>query len=725
MIHSSAVTARHRLPDAPRPFVGRRREVDWLAAAIERAPVAAVWGPGGLGKTALALHTIHRGPRRDSALRVSLRGLDPARDVHLDILQALAEAQQLTRIDWAGLAGDVDGLTAAVIDLAEATPSLVLLDDVHHADRGQVRDLLLQLARYARRSRWVAVGRDELSIAELPGQVLRLGPMRDAELREVAAAVAPELADEDTRVAVERASGSPWTLQQVLSSSALPGSAHGLLDDLDAVSVQLLRTLALLDGPVPARAVAGAVELPGAAVLERLVRRGLLEETETGLSVHDVVRDELRGGARDRKWVEEVGRALGRAEEPDAVTEAVQLLAEAGAMDAVADVLDARGDELLALGHASRLFSQLESASAPRLVPWKLRCALEVGDARALRAATWIESGRLEDRLVWARVLAARRDLEEALGVAREVARRAGEAKGLGAAALRHDATMLAGWSHVQLGRPREALDLLRAHDPPAREAALHRDVLVTSCLRLDGELDEARARVAELAKPVLRMKSAAREESVFSLAHAAFELGMLAEARKLVEQLATRGERWSPALFEGRQALMLHAAIALLEGDLGAAAAALDRLDPYVQRASHLRARVRLARCMVRVLAGDLGGYEEALAAATQDARQVRQPDARRRRRPRPRAPRPRPLRRARAPSPRRPARERDYGRCAPGGRGRARRARRITARRERDAGARRRRGPARARAGGARGRDVHEHGARGARSRGAPHAL
>jgi hypothetical protein len=179
MIHSSPVTARHRLLPAPRPFVGRQREVAWLAAAIERAPVAALWGPGGMGKTALAVHTIHATGKADHALRVSLRGLDPARDVHLEVLLALAEARQLTRIDWAGLAGDVDGLTAALIDLAEEAPFLVLLDDLHHADRAQVRDLLLQLARYARRSRWIAVGRDELSIAELPGQVSRLGPMQE------------------------------------------------------------------------------------------------------------------------------------------------------------------------------------------------------------------------------------------------------------------------------------------------------------------------------------------------------------------------------------------------------------------------------------------------------------------------------------------------------------------------------------------------------------------
>ena len=649
------MTARHRLLPPPRPFVGREREVAWLGAAIERAPVAAVWGPGGIGKTALALHTIHARGNTEHAIRVSLRGLDPARDVHLEVLLALAEAQQLTRIDWAGLAGDVDSLTAALIDLAEEAdqeppkasadqpggvradgaagprtttteaPFLVLLDDLHHADRAQVRDLLLQLARYARRSRWIAIGRDELSIAELPGQVLRLGPMQESELREVAAAIAPDASGDTVRAAVDRAAGSPWTLQQVLSSGAAPESSVEVLDDLDEETSELLRTLALLDTAVPLVAIAGALAgAPSAEQMAALVRRGLIEQSDEGIAVHDVVRDDLRGSQRDRTRIETVARALAASGDDGATIEGIRLLGSVGAMDTIGDILDARGETLLESGHAPRLLIDLESATAPRLVRFRQRCALEVGDLRALRAAQWIESDRLEDRLHWARILLARGDVADALEVAREVAG-GGDAD----AGLRHDATMLAASCLEKLGRAGEALRLLRAHEPADREASLHRDVVVTACLRLEGSVDEARTRVRELEKALSRRKGEAHAGSVLALAHVAFELGMLSETKRLLGQLEARSDRGSAALSEGRRALLLNAAIALLECDLGRATEALDRLEPYVQRASALRARVRLGRCTARLLAGDFDGYEEALAAAVQDARQVHHPDA------------------------------------------------------------------------------------------------
>src|SRR5690242_6945620 len=51
---------RNRLANAPPLFVGRRREVAWLKRELRDNPVVVVSGPGGIGKTALVLHTLHR-----------------------------------------------------------------------------------------------------------------------------------------------------------------------------------------------------------------------------------------------------------------------------------------------------------------------------------------------------------------------------------------------------------------------------------------------------------------------------------------------------------------------------------------------------------------------------------------------------------------------------------------------------------------------------------------
>lgn len=53
---------RLRLPNPPPVFVGRDAELSWLQQALSRAPVALLSGPGGIGKTALALQALHSLP---------------------------------------------------------------------------------------------------------------------------------------------------------------------------------------------------------------------------------------------------------------------------------------------------------------------------------------------------------------------------------------------------------------------------------------------------------------------------------------------------------------------------------------------------------------------------------------------------------------------------------------------------------------------------------------
>src|SRR5262245_56122966 len=131
---------RYRLPNPPSPFLGRDAETAWLAEALQRRPVACVSAPGGLGKTALVLHTLHRKHARQLDRIVFVRlGPDLAPDeLRQEALRALAAAAGIETIDWGALQGDADALTTAVLDLAESPPGgggalWVVLDDLHHA----------------------------------------------------------------------------------------------------------------------------------------------------------------------------------------------------------------------------------------------------------------------------------------------------------------------------------------------------------------------------------------------------------------------------------------------------------------------------------------------------------------------------------------------------------------------------------------------------------------
>ena len=75
------VVVPRQLPAAPKHFVGRHAELDELAPAWDGEPVCIV-GPGGIGKTWLALRWAHLHLDRfpDGQLFVNLHGFDPASD---------------------------------------------------------------------------------------------------------------------------------------------------------------------------------------------------------------------------------------------------------------------------------------------------------------------------------------------------------------------------------------------------------------------------------------------------------------------------------------------------------------------------------------------------------------------------------------------------------------------------------------------------------------------
>jgi transcriptional regulator with XRE-family HTH domain/tetratricopeptide (TPR) repeat protein len=333
-----------QLPAAVRQFVGRTRELKALAALLDQAggsegtvPTAVISGPGGVGKTALAVHWAHSVADRfpDGQLFVDLRGFDPsgapvspaeAIRIFLEGFGVPAERIPISPVAQAGLYRSI----------AAGKRLLIALDNAR--DAGQVRPLLPGsrgcLVLVTSRSRLTgliaadgahAVGLDVLAEDEAV-QLLgaRLGPERLAgspaavgRLTQVGARLPLALA-----IIAARATASPE-----IPLTALAAQLESEPDQLDAFetgedatslravlswscrhlsdpAARMFRLLSLHPGPDIS--VAAAASLAAAPVhqarraLAELVSAGLISELVPGrYGFHELLRACAAGQARE------------------------------------------------------------------------------------------------------------------------------------------------------------------------------------------------------------------------------------------------------------------------------------------------------------------------------------------------------------------------------------------------------------------------------------------
>jgi len=614
-----AIPLAHRLPNPPAVYVGRESDLTWLAEAIDRAPVTLITGPGGVGKTALVLQTLHtRFARKiDRALFVDVPPGQPAGQVRQDILRALAKIAG-EEIDWPAMQADPEAVTAAALDLAEAGSFFVVIDDVFQGESDETAEMLVQLASYARKSRWIATSHSSPRRPELAGQVLTLSAMSDEELSSLAAAWAPQADAVTSRRAIAKASGSPWLLSQLLVTGSSEESLEeeGLLAGLSVEAATFLRALTLVEIPLPLDVLTLFAPNPGEAALAILDQRGLTTRSSGGVRLHDVARGLLSRARRSGQGDEEAHAAalLAQQESLDARLEAARLFSRLGRSEALADLLDRDAERFLDGGYAPRLWKILRNSADPAVESWKLRCAAELGNPTALAQVRAPARGGAAETLAWARTLRASGDAQDA---AAQIAKILDDPSI--DASTRVEAMLLMAACLMHLGRYREAVDTLSRAEVLDEGAALARDASLALAEVLDGgeapldTLSELRRR----AQGASDATSAARD-----LADAFLSLGMIAEAAEVAERGRPRGAQ--PVLLSNRESILTSAHARLERGDLEGARRLADEVRAFARGSSLLLPALHHLDVARRLAAGELDGLAPFLDACVREVEEI-----------------------------------------------------------------------------------------------------
>jgi tetratricopeptide (TPR) repeat protein len=288
---------RARLPVVDAPLVGRAEEMERLLrwAAGDAPGLLTIVGPGGAGKTRLALevaHTVARGANRDVSW-VDLRGVDTV-DV---VLSRLATAL--------GLAGDADITAQKVRNALASWRTLLVVDNLElprstlaglqAVSEGLAQSALLVTSRLS--LGWSSEARlllGSLSRDEATALVSNLAASRDDAAIDVDALATLVLDSGGLPLAAE------WLVAASARGDAVEGSMQDLIEDIWARlqpteqaalgALALFRTAFTPDG---ADAVLGA----HAAVLDDLVVRGLVRWRGDALAMHPLVVEQAAASA--------------------------------------------------------------------------------------------------------------------------------------------------------------------------------------------------------------------------------------------------------------------------------------------------------------------------------------------------------------------------------------------------------------------------------------------
>lgn len=625
------VPLRYRLPNPPATFVGRQQEVAELTTSLKEAHVTMVVGPRGVGKTALALQTLHkRFPKRVAqCLYVSAAEVQDDVALRRRVLEALCAPHP----DGASaLPDDADALTEAIVDRAEEGPHWVLIDDLENAHTGIADSLLRVLSLYARGSRFLVLARTRPEVELASGNLLELGGLEEDAALQLARQLGKGRSPAALTAAVRAAGGSPWLLKEALNTaledaSSPPTSQEALLDGLGEGARRAAYVLSRLDIALPASTLSEASGVPEEEWRQELASRGWLQEHPAGVRLHEVARHALRAGTDhvgQDAW-RKAGVAFSRDAAAAVQLEGIRLLVDAEAFDEAEGALDAILPQLLAEGHAPALWQMLQSVPSERFSGVRLRCAAELGNPTVLKQLTQPLGGSAADRLTWAETLYMRGDLSGALEAVLALTREPVAAEAL---PFRFDCLLLRARILIAQARGEEARRFLLRLTPATPEEGVRRDALLQSCAPVDA-LDDPDHHAAlqalhTLAQQSTHLPSRVREPVRFQVAVAYLRRDALQLAANVLESPAANDSGEPLALFERRRATWLQAAVDLASGRLASAEERLDQLDPFLSSPSLLRAEVQCTRARLWLARGRFGQVLSLLREARAEAEQL-----------------------------------------------------------------------------------------------------
>lgn len=615
-----------RLPNAPAIFVGRARELEALEAAIRRAPLTCVSGVGGLGKSALTFQVIHSRFRDHVSRTVVFRftrneSIDQAL---LTVARTLADVQRVSGIDWPALVVDREALVAATLDLAEGTLGSsesarkkeprafwVIFDDLHQADPTQAIEVLERFARYARHSRWIMVGRTILLPNEALGQCVALGPMVSEDLKQLAQKWGFESGVDETILSA--AAGSPWRLGQLVRGTR-PGLEPGmgeLLDGFRPPLANFLLDLAQIEAELSPEILASFGELPTPDELDALERRGLIERRPSGIRLHDVARGLLAGRLDEPTYrARRLAAAQALSQRPPfaAWLEGLRLFVREGEVEQAAQMLTARGIEFVEAGHILALWKILEVEKAPELISFRLYCATEMGDVRALRDIPAPSSPSPADRTRWALSLLLQGRYEEAIRVGIDAQQ---QALAAGNPELAFDAARIVCRVFMAQERYTTAYEAFQAQVPATPRQALIRDTDISSVLASLERRQDALALIEPVETTLEKQPALGDKVLWYGMARTLYYLGEVRRAeRALARMAASIGGTPVVGLSSG-QYLMVTTGIACDRGALPKMSDALEKLRPFLDRSPRDAIFVGLYHSILRLMRGpteDLG---------------------------------------------------------------------------------------------------------------------
>jgi DNA-binding CsgD family transcriptional regulator/tetratricopeptide (TPR) repeat protein len=651
-------------------FIGRAVELGQLDAVLDRAgqgrpQVVLVAGDAGVGKTRLLLALADRARRR--GMRVLSGGCVELGDIGLpylpvvDALRELADDPEeagllagaamtapglgrlLPGIEPAGPAGDdldqlqvLDALRAVLVGLSERSPVLLVLEDLHWADRA-TRDLVAFLARTLRSGRVtlaVSYRSDELhrrhplrpllaELVRLPAvERLELAPFTRAELAEHLEAIAgAPLPAEQVEAIHARSEGNPFYAEQLLAAGA--GDAHvelpatlaevllARVQGLSEPAQQVLRVAAVAGRRVPHRLLAGVAGQP-----EADLEQGLHEAVGAGVLTSDAATGSYT--FRHALLQEAVYGDLLPGQQVRLHAAYARLLAAdpGGAAAELAHHCLASHDLVGALAASVRAAEEAEAVLAPAESLRHLSNALRLWE-RVPEPAAAAGMDRVELTLRAAAAASAAGDLQRAASLARDAGATADPARAASAYERLGLYLYIAGRAEEALAARAQAVELVPAQ-PPTRLRA--RVTAAVAMALVDARRPAEARRWCDEALAAARGAGSADDE-----ADVLITLGMIEQYDDPAKACSLFAAARAQAAGAGNPEIELRALYDLAEvsnqlGDLATACAASDEGAELAERTglgwSGVALFVRRTQFRARYRTGDWDECERLLAA-------------------------------------------------------------------------------------------------------------